>query len=191
MDDCDLNDKKRWTPITLKKGTIVYNGTQLPSSFSYKQFWAFHPIGKQIFKKYPNIDEKQLYEVAKKFDPFIIFVSTNYDTAYGYANSCTKNTSGIINKYVLKKDVKLLRDLEMVGEETDYIADCICHKSKYNGYAIIYDKKITNLLSVTQKMPSNMLVPNHVINIGGKQPHFIKNQEEHLYIDSFILSYLP
>lgn len=115
---CDDIDTSR--EYTLQKDVILYsgnNGKKEPLSLDD----IFGYIGQRNMTS-PIIGE------------FVLYASSNYNTAYGYAQQCIGR--GFIHKFRVLNDVLLFE--QDVYEEAEEVANCVCPKAR--GIVVLYGK---------------------------------------------------
>jgi hypothetical protein len=107
--------------FTLKKGTILYSGNTMKG-----EIISLKDIFEYVGQRGKKVDVKT----------FVLYATTNFDTAYGYARSCLFK-EGYVHKFKVMKDVVLLKG--DIFEDAELIDKCVC--STYKGYAVIYSSK--------------------------------------------------
>jgi len=113
--ECQDLDGDTWI---LKSGTILYSGNTMSKEVITLQD-IFQYIG-QRGKEYSG-------------NTFVLYASTNYDVAWGYASSCQQ--SGYIHKFIVERDLTMLKG--DIFEDAELVAKCVCEKG-YDGYAVLY-----------------------------------------------------
>jgi hypothetical protein len=136
--ECDL--VQEYKEFVLKKGTVLYNGSCMPWFTANSPFWAFHPLGKSVLDRLNvNLTEQQMRAEVNRWDSFVFFATTSEGAAKNYGNVCGLPQSGMINQFVTKRDIHMLLDPHMAGEDTSFVYQCICKQHpKFQGYAVVY-----------------------------------------------------
>lgn len=109
------------TQYILKKGTILYSGNSGGRN-AHTLSDIFNYIG-------------QRGEI-KISGEFVLYASSNFDTAKGYALSCLSN-SGFIHSFKVIQDVVLWE--QSVFEDAEEVAKCVCSNT-VRGIVVRYSK---------------------------------------------------
>ena len=109
------------TPYILKEGTILYSGNK----------GTHKPLTIQDIFKY--VGQRNLENNIK--GEFVLYASTNYNTAFAYAQSCALK-HGYIHKFKVDRDIELYE--QPVFEDYEVVAKCVCPEVR--GIAVIYSK---------------------------------------------------
>lgn len=116
MTDCDEFQDLDET-FLLRKGTILYSGNTAKGNITLKDIFEY------VGQRGKNVD----------VDTFVLYATTNFDTALGYARSCLI-PNGNVHKFKVSKDSLLLKG--DVFEDAELVEKCVC--LNYKGYAVIY-----------------------------------------------------
>ncbi len=111
----------------LKEGTVLYSGNTMNK----------YPLTLQDIFGY--IGQRDIKTLPEDVTNFVLYASSNFETAWGYAKSCISN-KGYIHKFRITKDVLLLRG--DVFEDAELVDRCICTPYEiYYGYMVLYGFK--------------------------------------------------
>jgi hypothetical protein len=114
-------DEIETTQYVLKKGTILYSGNS-----GSRKIQGLSDI-------FGYIGQRGAIKISGEF---VLYASSNFDTAKGYALSCLGN-SGFIHSFKVTRDVVLWE--QPLFEEAEDVAKCVCSPS-IRGIVVRYSK---------------------------------------------------
>lgn len=105
------NNINNYPEVIIKKGTKLYNGINYPTNSCPPKY------------KYKNINN---------YNKYILYTSSNRNSAKGYAQNCISNKYGWIREYRVKEDI-ILPDIseDQLHYEVEEVKKFFCDKGGY------------------------------------------------------------